>query len=253
LDVLARLADTNIAALRELNPQYVRMVTPPRQEAVVRVPAGSGELVTERYAALEPKARVSYVEHVVSRGQTVASIAHAYRVPTRVIQDANPGVRLSRLRPGTRLVIPTSFVPTMPEPPAPSRRATIARTEAATSSSTTIRYRVRSGESLWTIAGAYHTTVEQLRSINALTRNEKLKAGQVIRVPAPVKAAEPESTTSTATAAPAASARSHVVRRGETLSTIAGRYGVSVPALREANGLGGGSAIKAGSRLVIPD
>jgi membrane-bound lytic murein transglycosylase D len=71
LDVIARLADTSVAAMRELNPQYIRLVTPPRREAMVRVPAGSGELVTARYAALEPKQRVSFVEHIVARGQTL--------------------------------------------------------------------------------------------------------------------------------------------------------------------------------------
>ena len=90
LDVLARLADTSVAALRELNPHYIHLVTPPRQEAVVRLPAGSAELVTSRFAALEPKARVSYVEHSVLRGQTVGAIARMYRVSAQRIADANP-------------------------------------------------------------------------------------------------------------------------------------------------------------------
>ncbi|HWA17085.1 MAG TPA: transglycosylase SLT domain-containing protein, partial [Gemmatimonadales bacterium] len=42
LDVIARLADTNLAALRDLNPQYIRLVTPPRQTSVIRLPVGLG-------------------------------------------------------------------------------------------------------------------------------------------------------------------------------------------------------------------
>jgi D-alanyl-D-alanine endopeptidase (penicillin-binding protein 7) len=43
----------------------------------------------------------------------------------------------------------------------------------------------------------------------------------------------------------------HVVRRGETLSSIARRYGTTVAAVRAANGLSG-SAIQAGQRLSVP-
>lgn len=245
LDVLARLADTTVAAMRELNPQFVRLVTPPRQSAIVRLPAGSGDLVTTRYAALAAKDRVSFVDHTVSRGQTIASIARLYHVSTRLISDANPGVRLTRMRSGTHLMIPTSFVPTVTEPATPpvTRSARV-----AASGSTTIRYRVRSGESLTTIAGKYASSVERLRSLNAIGRNEVLRAGQVIRVPAPT-APPPDRSTAPVSAE---SGKAHVVRRGETLSGIAAKYGVTLVALRNANGLTANSVLKTGDRLTIP-
>ena len=43
----------------------------------------------------------------------------------------------------------------------------------------------------------------------------------------------------------------HVVRAGETLSSIARRHGSSVPAIRVANGLSG-DRIGVGQRLVVP-
>ncbi|HXI19908.1 MAG TPA: LysM peptidoglycan-binding domain-containing protein, partial [Gemmatimonadales bacterium] len=244
LDVLARLADTTLSALRDLNPEYIRLVTPPRRSAVVRLPIGRGELVTQRYAALVPKSRVSYVEHIVRRGQTLGAIARMYRISARLIEDANPTVRARNLRIGTRLLIPTSYVPSGSE----SRpRARVAHT-AGSAGTTTIRYRVRSGESLWTIADQYNTTVARLRSLNAFDRHSILRAGQMIRVPA---AAESVATT-TPTATVAASSRTHLVRRGETLSTIAAHYHTSVTALQDANNLSD-TTIKAGARLVIPD
>ena len=42
LDVIARLADTTLAAVREMNPQYLRLTTPPGRASVVRIPAGRG-------------------------------------------------------------------------------------------------------------------------------------------------------------------------------------------------------------------
>jgi LysM repeat protein len=46
--------------------------------------------------------------------------------------------------------------------------------------------------------------------------------------------------------------RTHLVRRGETLKSLAKRYGVSIQALREANGLGERDPLKAGIALKIP-
>ena len=48
----------------------------------------------------------------------------------------------------------------------------------------TVDYRVRSGDSLWTIAREYGTTVDRLRAENRL-RNNRILAGQTLKVPVP--------------------------------------------------------------------
>lgn len=53
-------------------------------------------------------------------------------------------------------------------------------------------------------------------------------------------------------AAGSAAARTHTVQRGETLSALAQRYGVSVSALAEANGIADPNLIFAGSELSVP-
>src|SRR2546430_1861203 len=74
LDVLARLADTSVTAMLELNPQFVRGVTPPGRSVVVRVPRGHGTSVAERFDSLPVTERITFVDHYVARRQTLSDI-----------------------------------------------------------------------------------------------------------------------------------------------------------------------------------
>jgi membrane-bound lytic murein transglycosylase D len=56
----------------------------------------------------------------------------------------------------------------------------------------------------------------------------------------------------TTTASTSATPRTHTVKRGETLTGLARRYGVSVEALRQANGMSGRETLRAGAALRIP-
>lgn len=69
-------------------------------------------------------------------------------------------------------------------PPAEDVESAVAST-AVTSRATadTLRYRVRSGDSLWEIARSHGTTVNHLRDLNHLS-NSRIYAGQVLEVPA---------------------------------------------------------------------
>lgn len=66
--------------------------------------------------------------------------------------------------------------------------------------------------------------------------------------PSPSPTAEPPSPTPKPTRAP----RTHVVARGETLSMIAAKYGVTVQAIVKANGIKNPSLIVTGTVLIIP-
>ncbi len=236
LDVIARLADTTVAAVREMNPQYLRLTTPPGRASVVRIPAGRGPATVAAYAELPANRRVTFVEHVVARGETMGGIARRYRVSQSMLAAANPKVKPSRLRVGQMLIVPTgggistSMARRMAAPTAPA------------GTSTSGYHRVRRGETLSGIADEYGVSQRDLRRWNALGGDGHIQAGQRLRVAPPSR--------SGATAA--AAARTHTVRRGETLTGLAKRYGVSVDALREANGMSPEETLRAGVALRIP-
>jgi membrane-bound lytic murein transglycosylase D len=235
LDVIARLADTTVAAIREINPQYLRLATPPRTPSVIRLPVGKGTLVGLAYAELPASKRVTFQEHYVTRGQTLSHIARIYRVSVNDLKGANPGSG-TRLRIGQRLIIPTGGVGVAREAAAAEdRRAELRRSVSST-------HTVRAGETLSEIGERYHVTVTQLRSWNGL-RGNTIRVGQRLRIR--TSSASPARVSSQGGAV-------HVVRPGDTISGVAQRYGVSQSALRAANGLGASSMIRAGTRLKIP-
>jgi membrane-bound lytic murein transglycosylase D len=181
LDVLARLADTTTRALAELNPQFVRGVTPPRRTVLVRVPAGSGPEVARRWSELPASERVSFLEHRVARGETLSGIAQRYRIPTSLLIAANPGVKPTRLSIGRRLTVPLSAAARGET----ARGRTPARAQRATGPSGTTHYTVRAGDSLWVVARRYGVKVADLRTWNDLDVGEVLPIGRRLRVAAP--------------------------------------------------------------------
>jgi membrane-bound lytic murein transglycosylase D len=184
LDVLARLADTSVAALLELNPQFVRGITPPGQGVVVRVPRGTGALVAEGYADLPINERVTFVDHYVTSGQTLSGIAQRYKVTVTMLQGANPHLRAHALRIGQRLIVPMSgrVVPraAWSTPPEPRVRRVSNRYVASSGAS---RHRVAAGETASAIARRHGVGLAALLEANDLTMRSVIRPGDVLRIP----------------------------------------------------------------------
>jgi membrane-bound lytic murein transglycosylase D len=111
-------------------------------------------------------------------------------------------------------------------------------------------HRVRRGETLSGIARKYGVSVSALRRENGLGTKSLIRAGQTLRLPDGAGGDDTEFASNSAKSASKSSKKSsvHVVKRGETLSTIGARYGVRVSDLKRWNKLGG-TLIRAGQRL----
>jgi membrane-bound lytic murein transglycosylase D len=252
LDVIARLADTTVATIRELNPQFLRLVTPPGSRSVVRLPVGRGAIAQAAYAELPASKRVNFREHLARRGETVRGIAKRYSVSADEIYASNPRLRGRGLRAGQLVVVPMRGV-VSPD---------IARQLAAADEMTVDRtyHRVKRGETLGLIAGRYGVTQHQLVSWNHLPKSGLIRAGQKLLIMPSQVATRSVTRAKSAASKPTAkqakssrsSSRTHVVRRGETLTGLARRYGVTIQALKEANGLVQDATLRSGVRLRIP-
>ncbi len=256
-DTLRRLCGADDAVFRRLNPAYRpevingKLYVPPGH--LIRVPAGSAREFEVAYARLGDNdrfdsQRVFYLLHKVRPGDTLIEIAQHYRVSVADVRGAN-GLRSAMIRAGQVLKIPP-HKETRPGPisvavgeskPALTREQVVAAQHERDGS----RHTVGHGDTISSIARRYRVSQSELKAANALD-SAVIRVGQVLQIPQ-------RSTASVAVAAaPAADFHTHRVRSGQTLGSIASRYGVSVTDLRHANSLGSSSLIRVGQTLRVP-
>lgn len=98
-----------------------------------------------------------------------------------------------------------------------------------------ILYTVRAGDTLWLLANRYGTTVDAIKQANGLTSNN-LSIGQVLKIPT----------------SQSSSYFLYTVRSGDTLWLLANRFGTTVDAIKNLNGLTS-DALRIGQVLKIPE
>lgn len=155
--------------------------------------------------------------YVVKSGDSLWSIAQKYNTTVNELKSLN-NLTSNDLTVGQVLKVPTG-----------------------TTSNEANTYTVKSGDSLWSIANKYGTTVANLRSLNNLT-SDNLQVGQVLRVPSSEAGNNTGGTGSGTT---------YTVKSGDSLWNIANKYGTSVNAIKSLNGLTG-DALSIGQVLLIP-
>jgi membrane-bound lytic murein transglycosylase D len=114
-------------------------------------------------------------------------------------------------------------------------------------------YRMRPNETIQQVAARVGMSVETLRAVNGLGTRARLHAGHVLLVPAErgrVDAADVSLQKAVFTVVPQGRTFYHTVRRGETLTSVAARYGVTAEELRGWNAMTQ-SAVKVGQQLRV--
>ena len=105
-------------------------------------------------------------------------------------------------------------------------------------------YVVCRGDTLFSIARRFGTTTGAIAQANGLSNPRYIRAGQRLLIPGDYSACVPSSTAPGATV--------YIVRRGDTLYSIARRYHTTVAAIAWANGIANPHRIWVGQRLIIP-
>lgn len=172
---------------------------------------------------LRPKKRkASVASHQVENGETMWEISQKYAIRINTLYKKN------LMDPGTE---PKPGVVLYLQEKAAARPDTGRIAEAApikqTVSGLELTHTVSQGETLYGIALKYAITVEELKKLNGL-ENEHINIGQILIVGRKTQATNNSET-------------SHTVQKGETLYSIARKYGLGVDELKLLNKLSGDS------------
>lgn len=256
LSALARCVGISLDSIKKLNPELRKESTPPNCVYKLKIPSGSKNLFTKRFAALDANEKQPFIRHTVESRETLGSIANAYGVTAADLAAVNDisGYK-KRVRRGQTLKVPitaelrSSLVYAGP----PTReQASRGMKSVATVPSTKLKHEevhiVRRGESLGRIANRYGVSVSDLRNWNNITSSRgTISIGDRLTVNV---TDQPESNTKSQTVK-VNKVASHKVARGETLGQIATKYGTSINRLRQLNGMSSRSVLQAGATLKV--
>jgi len=200
---VAEWTGTPIDEIEALNPELRRWTTPVRTPAYeVKVPVGSGDAFRSRLAEVAPETLAAFQWHSVKRGETLLSIARKLGVKQSDLAEANYLSVRARVSPGQQLIIPrepTTLLAAKIDNPAPepqiaesrpvvtqvvAQRASVSPSPAGTAAEAQrFTYRVKRGDTLFSIARLYNTTVDALKSWNTRTiRGNRINIGDRLTI-----------------------------------------------------------------------
>lgn len=297
LRVMAEKMSLNYEDFKALNPKFKgEIATLSNNVLTLRIPVGT--LEAAKIAANESKVdKVEFVadagdtrEYRIRRGDSLYTIARKFRTTVAYLRDLNDIPRKKRLRIGSRISVPdrtprvtkVSYKTSAGKSLASNQK----KTEGAIQNVTPVVegiskfYIVQSGDSLFSIAMKYNTTVENLKKLNSIRRGRILKVGAKIRLPADVSDNDNGGATKKSQSSrdstqkkinknkrQIAVARNvrvkakskkrpqkiyHIVKRGENLEKIANRYDIDLSDIKSKNKIKNSSKILVGQRILIP-
>ncbi|HKQ32920.1 MAG TPA: LysM peptidoglycan-binding domain-containing protein [Thermodesulfobacteriota bacterium] len=195
------------------------------------VKADRAEQATETESVTEITETAKYTgEYTVRRGDTLGHLAIKFGISQSDLKKAND-LKGTNLRVGQVLLVPDGAVVTETE------EVTIKQAPAEIVSDVYIkkRYVVKPGDTLGSIAANFGVTVDEIKKSSAL-KTDTINNGDIVLIPVPQEKVTQSK---------------YTVAKGDTLSKIGKKFGVSVTQIKRANGLKS-NTLRAGMRLNIP-
>jgi len=243
LKVAAQLAGISYDELAALNPGFNRWATDPNGPHRMLVPIDDADALEAALKTLPPDDRVPYVTHEVERRETLAEIARRYGTSAAVIAKLND-LQGSHVTPGQSLKIPQISGQLPEKVLLAALRVDRPATDLGGRKQRQIVYRVRTGETLSSIARRHRMPLSTLARLNNMDPGEALVKGQRLVIKASVRRYRDEGIQSGRRVL-------YTVRRGDTVFSISRQFAVSVTQLKSWNGLNTHHQIRAGQRLVM--
>lgn len=183
----------------------------------------------------------------ISKQLHLRDIARSINADESILKDLNPELRQGILPPESyTLKVPTGTGSILTASLDSIQVCSLPQTQAQRSIQELKYHKIKSGESLSSIARKYNVSLEQIARANRIKSNKRIVAGQSIKIPV-------HASTSNASKNPVPRKQflRHVVKRGDSLWNIANRYGTTTQKIQKSNRLSG-TSLYVGQVLTIP-
>ncbi len=271
LSGIAQQYHSSVKAIEKINGFSSQNLLRPGQKVKVPIVPSREEKKTASSAGKASKKREAQKTYKVQAGDTPSQIAEKFGISTAALLQANAMQKNALIRIGQTLKIPTvSFssqkknrkkivttrsIPHQEGTPKKIRKEEERSTgENAEKVLIETEYVVKRGDTLFSIARKYRSSLNTLMRLNGLKPTDVIKPGQVLKIPG-------QKRIKTGVRQKQAKKRIvkekktpplyYTVRHGDTLWKIANRYSVTIEQIRRLNGLRHGYIIRRGQRLMV--
>jgi len=276
---IARKISVSRTLLETLNPELKYGLLPP-EDYQLRIPINTIDTFLASIDDITPSNPVSpksYSSHRVKRGETLFSIAKRYGISMGDLAAANTMSKKSNVSTGKMLKIPeaasssTQYVASSGQTNGKANKydakkelSKTTEKKIVTQSEKKIKYSVKQGDTMWSIAKKYNTTPDAIKVANTISGNT-LKLNQELTIPQAEPAAfalrlketkmldtKNSIASNSKSSTELQSKRStHWVKSGDTPFTIAQKYNMTVQRLFDLNRLSKKSRIFPGQKLLV--
>ncbi|SHO58567.1 LysM peptidoglycan-binding domain-containing protein [Vibrio quintilis] len=235
LAVAAQYADISVKELQSYNPAYNQWATAPDGPYNLLLPIDKVNHFNHSLDRNRGKG-IKLIHYKVHSGDTLSTIARKYKTTRQIIQNVN-GLSGNLIRAGQYLMIPTSAKGK--DTYVLSLNNRIKKIQSKRRGQYRMMHTVRSGESLWSIAGKYKISHTSLAKWNGMSPKDPLKTGKKLVIW--------KKSTRGAIIRPLY----YQVRSGDTLSGIASKFRIKTSDIIKWNDLTKEKYIHPGRKLKL--
>lgn len=264
---LAEAAGISTEELKEYNPELLRWATPPGGKYPLKLPSQTKEDFLANYENIPKENRSQNITmHTVKSGESLGIIARKYGTTVAGLYGSNENLS-STIYPGQKIVVPlprgsasqiSANQPTNQQRSVNTRRSSSSNTVSPPANSTSISYKVKTGDTIGHIAEWYDVRAWNIRTWNGI--GNTIRVGQTLTVYVPnsrkshyekvngMSYAQKQEIERKqrrgenifiASASSSDGGNTYTVQSNDTLSEIAERFGIGLSELRRLNNISG--------------
>lgn len=267
LMAMAQAGGMRWSEFHELNPHYRRQVSPPNAVTTAHIPEGNLRPILAYIDKPTSRPYTGYLTYMVRNGDSWWNISRKFDVPISVLKKVN-NRKSNILHAGQTVMVPGGGSAKAVRDADASESRSVRNKKAHTAQNSK-SYKVQRNDTLWSLSRNFGVSVKAIQQANNMRNHSRLRVGQQLIIPgkadsdvaqkraplktvaAAAKTTSPHTGSVTKTVAVTAQDSSYKVCRGDTLYSIANRYGCSPADLRKWNHLGRSNNIYAGQQLTV--